>query len=313
MDPWAIGLFGASLLVLSVVPGLYLWLPSRRDRLSRSNLGVALMTGALVAFAVLVMQVLVDVRLNQVEDQRSAQEERQSAQLMVGLEQDLTGIGLPHRDLTGFYLYGKSLRSANLRGAILSNAILTAADLTGADLIGAKLDGARLDSARTVPRATLRTEEVPTAWLDDADLRPNGGVPADLSQALLVGASLRGAHLEGAILAGARLNDADLSGASLSGADLSDTSFLGADLSGADLTGTDLSGATFDSDTRLSGARYDWQTRWPPSVAQQQRCPREPRSAGSGFRAQIRSVRRFLGIQDGSAPNPRSPSVCRVP
>jgi hypothetical protein len=77
----------------------------------------------------------------------------------------------------------------------------------------------------------------------------------------LIGADLRGADLRGANLRGAQLIAADLGGADLRTADV-----IGADLRAADLSGADLTGILFLTQSQLTAARGDPQTRLPSSL-----------------------------------------------
>ena len=130
--------------------------------------------------------------------------------------------GRPSLDLSGSFLSGVKLPSADLRHDDLSGADLTGVDFRMADLSGANLTGAILFRAN-MPRASL-------------------------TGSLMTGSSLCRARLPSAVLSHAVLKGADLSYADLSYADLS-----GADLSGADLTATDLSWASL-TDANLRGA-----------------------------------------------------------
>ena len=56
----------------TIVPGFLLWWPHHEQPIQRSDLGVALTTGAIIAFAVLVIQVLVDTRARQDDRHRQA-------------------------------------------------------------------------------------------------------------------------------------------------------------------------------------------------------------------------------------------------
>ena len=207
-------------LAVTIVPGIYLWWPARGDQGGRSDLGAALLTGAVVSFAVFALQLVFDARLRQLEDRRMEEQERRSEQLRiqgertalqltVGLQSDLTGIDLHEQNLAGFYLSRKRMPFAVLANADLTEANLSRANLTGADLREARLVRAHLDDA-TLTRAFLTL-----------------------------------ANLRGAGLVGARLDEAELSGASLVNADLS-----GADLTGASLGGASLEGARYDAETR---------------------------------------------------------------
>lgn len=209
MSTWTLATLGGLVLLVAVVPGVCLWWPSRGDRSARSDLGVALMTGTIVAFAVLLVQVLFDLRLAQLEDARRAQQDhrteilrqqadRQDLQLTFGLRRDLSGIDLRRRDLRGFYLSRKVLRDAQLVGARLDAAFLSEADLTAADLRRARLPRAVLDDA-LLDEALLTGADLSNASLVGAKLRE-----ADLSQADLRGASFDGARLTDVALGGAR-------------------------------------------------------------------------------------------------------------
>jgi uncharacterized protein YjbI with pentapeptide repeats len=278
-SPWTIAAVGGALLALTVIPGVYLWWPSRSKELAKSDLGLALMTGALIAFSVLVLEFLLTQRARKLESVRQDEAEKQALQLLVGRQRNLAGIDLgcsaAEKDadcgevLDGFYLSGKILTDANLRGsslqqvrlenARLQQAILAGADMEGANLEGAHLERAILDRARlhgavlrfaNLEGARLRGAQLPRANLDFALLR------ADLAGAQLVGASLFGADLANANLRGAKLQRADLRSASLAGANLA-----GADLRNAMAGGADFTNARFDDAT-------DWPSmdeKWPRS------------------------------------------------
>jgi uncharacterized protein YjbI with pentapeptide repeats len=203
-----LAVIGGAVLLAVVVPGLWLWWPGRREARNRSDLGVALMTGTLVAFAVLAVQILFELRLDRLEKERQVaqdarneilrrQAEHQSLGLAVGLQHNLTGIDLRGRDLSGLFLGRKRLKDAQLAESNLEGAFLA-----GSNLVGANLQSARL----------------PHAILDDT---------------LLEAAILTGADLRGARLRGARMEDADLSQADLRGAVLTDAVLAGAAIGGA--------------------------------------------------------------------------------
>src|SRR6185312_14124002 len=136
LTTWMLVAVGAGFLATAVVPGIWLWWPARGDASSRSDLGVALMTGTLVAFSVLVVQVLYESRASRVEAvQRDAQvtrdhrlqqqAERQSLALAVGMQHDLRELDLRGRNLSGFFLVRKQLQEAQLSGARLDESVLT--------------------------------------------------------------------------------------------------------------------------------------------------------------------------------------------
>jgi uncharacterized protein YjbI with pentapeptide repeats len=274
---WAVALVATLVVVTTTLPGVYLWWPTRSDPLRRSDLGLALMTGALIAFAVLLVQVLIDFRTRQEDQRRQDASEHQSLQLSVG-PPNLSGIDLSKADLSRFYLGGKKLLDANLAGANLNHAILTGArlmraDLTGANLASADLSRARLNGAR-LDGANLRDAVLYGADLDGASLSGAHLEGAVLTDAHL-GSDLAGAHLQSAILDNARLVEANLTGANLLGAWLADADFARAVLYGANLDGT---AATLRFAT-LTGAKYDtetttWPTRFRPPAGkcQLERC-----------------------------------------
>jgi len=164
----------------------------------REELGMTLLTGAVVAVAILGLQVFFDQRLSSIEDRRRADEmartlrldaqaARQSLRLTIGIQRNLEYIDLSGRDLASFYLGGKDLQGAHLVKTNLRRAILARANLTNAVLEGAHLEGAHLDNVR------------------------------------LKNAGLQWAHLQGAVLSQANIRDADFSYADLRGVDLEST------------------------------------------------------------------------------------------
>lgn len=224
---------GAAILLVGIVlvPGLLLVWPSRRDPNRRADLGVALLTGALVAFTVLALQLFFELRFSELENEREAerarlelgrQAERErsdrelSMRLAISSQKELSGMKLVGEDLSGFYFGGK--------------------DLTWAQMQEIKLVG---------------------AVLDEVDL-----ANADLSRGDLTGAYLRGATLRRAILVGATLNGAQATATDFTDADLRGASLLDADLSDAKLQGANLVRARITADV-LGGIEYNAQTKWP--------------------------------------------------
>jgi uncharacterized protein YjbI with pentapeptide repeats len=114
--------------VIVLASGLYMWWPPGAPPNRHSDLGTALIGGAIVAFSVLYL-----------EQQFSRNYERRNLQLQLGTRTDFPGIDLSDRDLSGFYLTGKDFSGANLKGANLRGA-----NLSGANLSHATLDGADL-------------------------------------------------------------------------------------------------------------------------------------------------------------------------
>jgi uncharacterized protein YjbI with pentapeptide repeats len=311
MQLWVIWLIGALILIVAVAPGMYLWWPTRGDLAARSDFGVNLVTGALVALAIFVLQLLFELRIDTLDTQRQAQANRQNLELTIGLQHNLTGIDLTGKPLGHFYFYGKTLRDAQFRGADLTGAILTRSDLSCADLSGAILndttageiviEGVNLEAARLVDATLDYSHRSKQGCNDDIQHHPDfdGAVliRATLTHARLHetsfrntnfgGASLSDAVLSGSDLTGARLVHASLDRADISDSDLTRASFVDASLAeadlhkatlrhtkfmGANLAGTDLRGTDL-RDANLSGAEYDSHTRWPAHY-KQRRCPK---------------------------------------
>jgi uncharacterized protein YjbI with pentapeptide repeats len=268
-----IAVAGVLLLIATVIPGVRLYWPQHRDPIRRSDLGIALMTGALIAFAVLAVQVMIQIRSQRDANAREAQADRAALLLQLGRSANLAGLDLHEEDLSSAYMNAKNLRSANFKQAAMSKASLQDSKLIGADLRGATLDEARFD------RADLRY--------------------ADFGGASLVGAQLNSANLDAAVLTpGVDLSDADLSNASaradfrlavltkaslvgtrLAPANLQRVDFTGADLEFADLRGANLMGANLlhaknlNNAKDLSHVRYDAATQWPSTFTWRDETP----------------------------------------
>ena len=264
-----IAVAGVLLLVVTIVPGIRLWWPQHHDPVSRSDLGVALMTGALIAFAVLAVQVLIQVRSQRDANEREDQADRAALLLQLGRSTNLSDLDLQEQDLSSALLKDKDFTGANLRKASMANTSLQDSQLVGANLSGVNLDGAQLQRA-DLRHAVLSGASFVGAKLNGANLDAatlTGGVDltgADLSNAS-ARADLRLAVLARTTLVGTRLDGAKLQGADFTGADLEFADLRGADLRGAnlvkaqDLELADLSLAMYDRDTQWPTAFY-----WPP-------------------------------------------------
>jgi Pentapeptide repeats (8 copies) len=142
---------------LLVFIGLWQWLPSRGDRASQSELGAAILGGAVIGFAVLVLQLGMEQRTEILEGQRQAAAVRQNTQIGLQNLTDLHRSNLKESDLSGLFLQNKDFSQANLeranlvgtdlRGSDLRGANLRNADLRGANLADVELDGAILSGA----------------------------------------------------------------------------------------------------------------------------------------------------------------------
>jgi len=257
---------GILLLVGTIVPGVRLWWPQHRDPVSRSDLGVALMTGALIAFAVLAVQVLIQIRSQQDANAREDQADRAALVLMLERSSNLSDLNLQGKDLSTTYLKEKDLTGANLSRSSMASASLQGSKLVGATLSGVRLDNAQLQRAdlryATLDGASFVKANLSGANLDAATLTPG----VNLTKADLTNASAR-ADLRKAVLADAILVGAHLDRANLQGADFTRADMQFADLRGADLRGADLLKAEDLDSSDLSNVTYDRDTRWPTAFA----------------------------------------------
>jgi uncharacterized protein YjbI with pentapeptide repeats len=256
------------LIIGTIIPGIRLYWPRRDDPVSQTDLGVALMGGAFIAFAVLVLQLLIQFRAESDSRDREERAQREAQLLVLSQSANLAGVDLGEDDLEGAYLIGKVLRNANLEDANLKEASLQGSDLAAANLVDAELDDARIDRA-DLRYANLRDAELPGAHLTGARLDAATLVDADLAEADLsnawVRADLARADLRGAILVGARFAPANLQGADLRDADLQFADLRGANLKGAKLKASDglRDARNLNSAKDWSSVKYDAETEWP--------------------------------------------------
>ena len=193
---WVIAAPIAGALVASVALGFRLWWPSRSDPSSRVDLGIALVAGALVAVSVLGIQIVADLRLDQIEDARTRQSERQGLQLTVATQPNLTSFRF-RGDLSGFIFYDRILREATFTDVDLTDAVLSKSDLSRAIfvstgdhrpiLVRADLNGVHTDEREGV---NLEKADLTDAVLTDAVLPDSFFTDADLELADLTGARL---------------------------------------------------------------------------------------------------------------------------
>jgi hypothetical protein len=145
MRPWIVPL-GPIYVVALLALGLWLWLwcaPGGAPN-KYSDLGTALIGGALVAIAGFYLEHLI-----------SSNAEKRALRVQLGLQKDLSEIDLFKRDLSGFHLANKKFKGANLVCADLRDTNLSGADLTDAMLNYADLRGARMDEIGLYPSETL--------------------------------------------------------------------------------------------------------------------------------------------------------------
>ncbi len=138
--------------------GVYEWWPPEADPNRHSDLGAALVAGAVVAFAVLYL-----------EWQFSRGQERRALQLQLGSGKEFPSIDLSGRDMSRFYLPGKDFRAAKLDRTNLRKANLSGVDFSHASLNKADLRGAKLDETPLYPSETL----VPSEGLTPSPIFPH--------------------------------------------------------------------------------------------------------------------------------------------
>jgi uncharacterized protein YjbI with pentapeptide repeats len=290
-----IAVAGVLLLLGTILPGVRLWWPQHRDPVSRSDLGVALMTGALIAFAVLGVQLLIQIRSQRDANAREDQADRAALILQLGRASNLSDLDLQNQNLSTAYLKEKDLSGANLSRTSMARASLQGSKLVGANLTGANFDKAQLQRAdlryAALGGASFVEANLAGANLDAATLTPGVDLTkADLSNAS-ARADLRNAVLRNVNLTGAQLDGANLQGVDLTGAELRFADLRGADLRGANLRNAqnlevakDVSLATFNRDTRWPTTFY-----WPPEGATRPRC-RKPICTLADSPAEVRET-----------------------
>jgi len=149
----------AAIAVAVIAVGLLLWLPSGENKGSRSELGAAVLGGAVVAFALLFFE----GQRQQAADRLAA---RQNFQIALAAQPDLGKVSLTHADLRKIVLVKKRLSGADLSSADISGADLSEANLSGADLSSADLSSANLSGAN-LSRADLRDAVLTDATISD--------------------------------------------------------------------------------------------------------------------------------------------------
>jgi uncharacterized protein YjbI with pentapeptide repeats len=210
-----------------VMAGVYLLRPQWKAKNTRTDMGIALVTAAVISVAIFVLQILDENRLRREEVQRQNEAANQALRIQLALSEG---------PLKFMNLRGQDLREVNLVAKILDDAIFDGADLREANLRDALLRGARFVDAR----------------LDRADLREAQLTPSALGKAILEGASFEEAIMWKTKLMWASLRDARLVRAELYAADLRCAEVQGAEFTGAVVEGW-----------KIAGLQYDEETVWP--------------------------------------------------
>jgi uncharacterized protein YjbI with pentapeptide repeats/energy-coupling factor transporter ATP-binding protein EcfA2 len=160
--------------------------------------------------------------------------------------------GLPC--LSGAYLNGARWKAVNLKKANLVETDLTASDLTEANLDDANAFGANLSQA-VLHGASLVKIQARGANFTRAVLTSVNAYFAEFQDAIFWGANLTGARLARTDFHSANLTDAQLVRADLSYANLTVAKIAGADFSFSDLSWSILNGLVL-REARLAGAIF---------------------------------------------------------
>lgn len=139
--------------LLIILIGIILWWPPSSEADRKSDLGAAMVGGAAVAFAVLLVE-------RTLTNESAKREGRVRLVELLMEKDDLISADLQNQSLPHVYLSGKVLQQANLSGADLREADLSRADLRGAVLKNADLRGAKLRDARLLVTADADLENV---------------------------------------------------------------------------------------------------------------------------------------------------------
>ena len=117
--------------------GFWIWaLAIGDDTAARlSDLGSALLGGAVVAFAIFILERQFEQRAAAQDRERERAAERQALRLTLGVQPNLRGVDLSKLDLVRFSFNGKSLENANFSGAKLERATFVGATLAGAQFV----------------------------------------------------------------------------------------------------------------------------------------------------------------------------------
>jgi uncharacterized protein YjbI with pentapeptide repeats len=233
-----------------VIVGIGIWGSPGPNSNRSSDLGAAMIGGAVIAAAVLL-----------VEQRFAGEAENRNIRFQIGLQKELPSIDLRGKNLSDSHWPQKSLPLANMSRVSLDGSFLQGCDFTGALFTGASLIRTELRAA-TMRGAVLGGADLTEASLVRANLRDcDFSDPADPEiegAAVLARANLSRADLRLANLIGVDLHGANLNGTILSGAIL-----IGTDLSGADLRNSNLTDAIFFGVKGLGTSKHDGTTKWP--------------------------------------------------
>lgn len=237
----------------------------------RVQLGVGLITGAVVAGALFLTQAIATHDTTQASTAAQQQSQRSELLLKLSLQSNLSSLQLRNQDLTDALLENRKITDADLTGVVLSGAKLDGSDLSRTVLRDARLDPDSQKEAASLRGVRLAGADLSLARIPAGNFSPlpppagedaAAGPPSNAAGFLYANLDL--ADLQHATLTDANLTDASLLMANLVGTKLVGANLAGASLAGARLCGTDFAGAQgLAQVSQWDGAVYDGSTTWP--------------------------------------------------
>lgn len=184
IEVWQL-MMGVAVLAVGLLAWGVSWI--RQDEEPHRTLGSTMVNGAVFTLGVILLQHAITDR--QAEN---------NLRLELALQERIIGFDASDRDLSGIYLRGKDLLTANFTGADLVGADLRYTDVEGSIFVDANLTGARLVGANLhnsdIHNANLRGADLRRAKLTDCDFTNTDVSGTRLDRAIF--GSSRGEHLQ---------------------------------------------------------------------------------------------------------------------
>jgi len=235
--------------IIILVFGVVLWWPPEWSPTRKSDLGAALVSGALVSMAVLF-----------IERRQQRESEKRNMQLSLSTQQELEHMDLSNHDLRWVsFLRGRNLSRANFQGAKLSgadfsDALIDEGNFKGADLRHTNFAGCCLRKAKLskadLRRANFSGAELDGAELYGADIRGAnfGTLPDTVVEEMSIEYAFATSKFIGSLIGGLRLGESI------------DESAPSTNIESLGTPAKNLGAA------KLVGAWYNASTKWPPEV-----------------------------------------------
>jgi Pentapeptide repeats (8 copies) len=213
--PEVTGIAAAVFFVAGIVCCIRVWRrkPKKKDPeiVFGLSMGIALLSSGFLAFAVLLLQGLVEDAAKAEEETARAEQVAADTEQAIALTTSISGFNahdlppgvklkelnfkaktlngaqLKDADLAGVNFQDASLTHANLERADLSEANLIGVDLTDADLTGADLSGADLRGARLEHTGIEYAKSLKGAKVNSETCWPQGFLRSDLTKRLAAG------------------------------------------------------------------------------------------------------------------------------